>query len=240
MILNINDMKKQLFLMLVVLYSLNVEAQTSKRSIEVVGKATVKTIPEEVIFRIPLKIVDSSYLNCSDAISKTLNNLKKELSSKGIAENNISTSNYSINENMVYDGGKRKQQGYKASVTVMVSEIYDELFVQKVLQSIEKYELTYAVNFTLSLSQKEELTKIAMTKAVEDAKRKAIILTMASEVELADIMSISYGKDVYRAEPIHNERMLSSKADIVNSEDLSLSPRQTSLFKSVLIVWEIK
>lgn len=226
--------------MFLLMITMTIEAQNAQRSIEVVGKATIKTIPEEVIFRIPLKIIDSSYVECSDMISRTLNNLKKDFITKGITEDKIITANYSISENIVYEGGKRKQHGFKANVTVLVSDIYSIDFVEKVLQSIEKYELSYAINFSMSLSQKEELTKIAITKAVEDAIRKAKVLTEASEVELGEIKNISYGKDVYRAEPIHNERMLSSRMEAVNSDSLVLSPKQTSLFKSVLIVWEIK
>lgn len=233
-------MKNLIILVFLVMTVFTMEAQTNGRSIEVVGKATVKTIPEEVIFRIPLKIIDSSYLDCSNAISHTLNNLKQELSAKGIADNKIRTSHYSISENMVYEGGKRKLMGYKASVTVIVSDIYSTSFVQKVLQAVEKYELTYAINFSMSLKQKEELTNIALTNAVKDAKQKAKVLSEASGVNLGEIKLISYGKDMYRAEPIHNERMLSSKMDVVNSENLVLSPTQTSLFKSVLIVWEVR
>lgn len=215
-------------------------AQTNNRSIEVVGKATIKTIPEEVIFRIPLKIIDSSYIDCSNAISKTLSNLQQDLLSKGVSDDRIRTSSFSISENMVYEAGKRQQQGYKGSVTVMVSESYTAEFVQKVLESVEKLKLTYSINFSMSVNQKEELTKLAITKAVEDARQKAIVLSEASDVQLGEISRISYGKDSHRAEPFSAERMLSSQSDVSGSDELSLSPPLTSLFKSVLIVWAIK
>lgn len=233
-------MKKLVCSVFFLMILFNVEAQTSKGSIEVVGKATIKTIPEEVIFRIPLKIIDSSYLECSTAINKTLSNLRNELISKGIADSRIRTANFSISDHMVYEGGKRSQQGYQGSVTVIVSENYSVDFVQKVLQSVEKLELTYAINFSMSTDQKEELTKIAISQAVEDAKQKALVLSEASGVQLGEISRISYGKDSYRAEPLHTERMLSSTMDAVGSNELSLSPTRIALFKYVLIVWDIK
>lgn len=215
-------------------------AQVDQRSLEVVGKAIIKATPQEVNFRIPLKIIDSSYSGCSDALGETLSKLRADLLRKGIAEDKIHTSNYNIAENLVYEGGKRQQQGYKGSVVVMVSEKYSSEFIQKVLMSVEKLKLTYAINFSLNSQQKDELSKQAITKAVEDAKQKAIILAEASQVQLGDITLISYGKDNYRIEPLAMERMSMNQDEQKGSNELNLNPPLLSLNKSVTIVWQIE
>ncbi len=217
----------------------SMKAQIEGHTLEVVGKATVKEIPKEIIFRVPLKILDASYLGCGNRLSKTLNGLQKDLKSNGILDEWINTVNYSISENMIYKDGQRKQDGFKGAVNVVVKADYGTELVSGVLESINSLQLNYSINFSMSEEQKARLTEIAMENAVEDAKKKALILSNAAKVKLGNISNISYGIDVFRPEPFMTERVLNSKEDGVPSNDLNLSPPLTSLFKSVLIVWEI-
>jgi len=234
-------MKKVTYLLLLFVLSVtNMSAQIDQASLQVAGKGTVKEIPKEVGFRIPLKIVDSSYMGCNDRMAYTLNKLQKDLKKKGIAEESIHTNNYSITENMVFDGGKRVQQGFKGSVNVMLAANYSPQLIHKVLESVSSYKLNYTINFSMSEDQLQRLTKIAMVRAVEDAKQKALILAEASNVQLGSILKISYGIDQYRPEPFLSERMMSSQTDELSQNELNLSPPMTSLFKTVLIIWEVK
>lgn len=216
-----------------------ITAQNKQATIEVVGKAAVKDIPEEIVFGIPIRIIDSSYLGCNDRLKHTLNELQLALKKKGIAEESVHTSNYSIAENMVYEGGKRIQQGFKGTANMMLSANYSTELVQKVLESIKRFELNYNIHFSLSESQKERLTKIAMVEAVQNARQKSEILAGAAQIELGEIVKISYGNDSYRPEPLMSERTLKTQMDASGSNELNLSPSQVSLYKSVLIIWSI-
>ena len=236
-----NKMKKVsllVYCLLIVGFSLN--AQATDRILEVTGKATVKELPHEIVFRIPLKILDATYLGCSSRLAETLNDLKKDLSENGIQEAWIKTNNYRISENMVYKDGQRKQDGYMGMVNIAVDGNYSTELVNSVLKSINFLELNYSINFSMSEEQKQRLTKIAMVNAVDDAKQKALILSEATGVKLIGIAKISYGIDAYRPEPFMKERVLMSQDDGSSANELSLSPPLTSLFKSVLIVWNIE
>jgi len=226
------------FCLLIIGFSL--KAQATDGTLEVAGKATIKELPQEIVFRIPLKILDASYLGCSNRLAETLNDLKKDLLKNNIKEEWIKTNNYGISENMVYKEGQRKQDGYKGTVNITVDAMYSPELVNNVLESINSLELNYSINFSMSEEQKERLTKVAMVNAVDDAKQKAIILSEATKVKLVGISKISYGMGTYRPEPIMAERMLISRDDGATSNDLSLSPPMVSLFKSVLIVWRIE
>ena len=234
-------MKKTSYLLLVLLLSVtNLTAQINQASIQVKGKGTVKEIAEEIIFRVPLKIIDSSYIGCNNRLSYTLDEFQKELIGKGISDASIQTANYSITENMIYENGKRFQKGYQGAVSIVVAEKYSPQLIEKVLESVKSFQLNYSINFTMSDKQKVRLTEIAMENAVEDAKQKAMILTEASNVQLGDILKISFGVDQFRPDPFLSERVMSSRADIIGQNELNLSPPLTSLSKSVLIVWKIK
>lgn len=231
---------KKITYLLFLLVTASLVAQNNQASLQVAGKAIVKEVPREIVFRIPLKIVDSSYISCNDRMVYTLNELQKDLKKKGIAEESIQTGNYSITENMVFEGGKRVQQGFQGSVHVLLSASYSPQLIQKVLESVSSFKLNYTINFSMSEEQKQRLTEIAMVSAVEDAKQKAMILAKAANVQLGSILKISYGIDQYRTEPMLSERIMSSQADEMVQNELNLSPSMTSLFKSILIVWEIQ
>lgn len=217
----------------------NSKAQERERVIEVVGKAIIKDIPEEVYFRIPLKIVDTTYLGCSDRLSSILNEFQKDLKSKGILKESMNTSNYNIAENIVFEEGKRVNRGYKGNVNVVLNAKYSPALISKVLQSLENYKLNYSINFMMSASQKERLTDVVMLNAVKDAKQKASILAEGAGVELGEITRISYGIENYRADPMVYESTLMRQEDTQLKNDLNLSPPLTSLVKSVLVVWEL-
>jgi len=232
-------MIKNIYFVFLLMLGTTVVAQIEHSTLTVAGKATIKAMPEEIVFRIPLKIIDSSYLGCSNAMTSTLDNLQSALQKKGIDKESIRTSNYSIMENMVYEEGKRIQRGYKGNVNVMISADYSHAFVQNVLESVSNLKLNYSINFSMSEKQKEELTKIVLVNAVKDAKLKALILSKAAEVQLGTIVKISYGMDTYRPEPFVSERVLTSQVSEAGPNELNLSPPLTSLFKSVVIEWKI-
>ena len=232
-------MKKITYVTCLLLFTLNLAAQTSPAILEVTGKAVVKEIPKEIEFSVPLKIIDSTYLGCSDRLTKTLNELQVDLIKKGIAEELIRTTNFSISENMIYDGGKRVQRGFKGSVNVMLSANYSPQLIHKVLESLSSFKLNYRINFKMSEEQKKRLTKIAMVNAVEDAKQKAGILAEAANIELGQIVKVSYGRNQARPEPFIAERAMKAQMDDAAQNQLNLSPPLTSLIKSVLIIWKI-
>jgi uncharacterized protein YggE len=236
-----NKMKKvSLLVYCLLIVGFSMRAQETGHTLEVAGKASVKELPQEIVFRIPLKILDATYLGCSNRLAETLNDLKKDLSKNGIQEAWIKTNNYRISENMVYKDGQRKQDGYMGMVNIAVDGNYSPELMNSVLKSINSLELNYSINFSMSEDQKQRLTKIAMVNAVDDAKQKALVLSEAAGVKLIGIAKISYGIDTYRPEPFMTERVLSSQDDGASANDLSLSPPLTSLFKSVLIVWNIE
>lgn len=233
-------MKKLLFLLLVGMISFNLQAQTHERTINVNGEAIIKVVPEQVNFTIPLNIIDSSYLGCSNSLSQTLNELQADLLTKGISEEKVHTAHFTISENMVYEDGKRVQKGYKGSVTVLVSDTYRKEFIHEVLESVGKLELSYVIDFSLTSEQKDTLRELAIRKAVEDAKQKATILAEASEVHLGEVSLIAYGDRTFMPGPLTPQRMEMTKADLQGSNELNLNPPLISLTKSVNIVWQIE
>ena len=233
-------MKNIAYLAFVICFiSMSTNAQQAFGVIEVTGNSAAEELPEEVVIKIPLVVIDSSYMSCSSQLNDLLTNIKKDLESKGISRKNLSTGNYAIAENFEYRQGERKRMGFKGQVNLTLNKKYKPALIHDFLQAAEKFSLQYNLWFMLSEEQKEKLSKAAMVQAVEDAKRKAEILARASGVRLESISKIIYGETPGRPGPLAEVIRLSDNESASDSNGLKLYPGEISVHQSVHITWHI-
>ena len=233
-------MKKATYLALLICFlSLGAYAQETPGLIQVTGNSAAKELPEELAINIPLVVIDSSYLSCSNRLNALLADLKKDLDRKGIERDDLSTGNYTISENFEYRQGERRRAGFRGQVTLTISKDYKPDLVEDFLQTAEKFSLQYTVHFLLSEEQKEKLSKAAMVQAVEDAKRKAQILAEASGVQLGSISKISYGETPGRPGPLNEVVRMSAESSAPDSDGLKLYPGEISVHQTVHVIWHI-
>lgn len=233
-------MKKATYLVILMCFiTWGTYAQEASAMIEVTGSSAAEDLPEELAINIPLVVIDSSYLSCSNRLNALLSNLKKDLESKGIERKDLSTGSYAISENFEYKQGERKRMGFKGQVSLTLSKPYEPDIVDDFLQVAEKFNLQYTVRFMLSEEQKEKLSKAAMVQAVEDAKRKAWILAEAAGVQLKRISKITYGVSPGRPGPLSEVVRLSADRSASDSNGLKLYPGEISVHQTVHVVWNI-
>lgn len=233
-------MKKTAFVLILIYFiSLGSYAQEALGVIEVTGISATEELPEELAFNIPLVVIDSSYLTCSNRLNTLLTDLKRDLESRGFERIDLSTGNYRISENFEYQQGERKRMGFKGQVNLILNKRYEPRLVDEFLKSAEKFSLQYTVSFLLSEEQKEKLSKVALIQAVDDAKRKANILAEASGVQLKEISKISYGTSPGRPGPLTEVVRLSADSSPSDSNGLKLYPGEISVHQTVHMTWHI-
>jgi uncharacterized protein YggE len=233
-------MKKATYLALLFCFiSLATYAQEASGRIEVTGHSAAEELPKELTINIPLVVIDSTYLSCSNELNTLLTNLKKDLESKGIERKDLSTGSYAISENFEYKQGERKRMGFKGQVTLTLRKQYEPEIVDDFLQVANKFSLQYTIRFMLTEEQKEKLSRAAMVQAVDDAKRKAEILTEASGVRLGSISKITYGESQGRPGPLMEVVRMSADGSSTDSNGLKLYPSEISVHQSVNIIWMI-
>ncbi len=231
--------KAALAMILICLVSWTTIAQESSGLLEVTGKSAAEELPKELAINIPLVVIDSSYMSCSKRLNTLLSELKKDLESRGIEREDLSTANYRISENFEYRQGERKRVGFKGQVNLSLKKLYQPGLVDDFLNAAEKFSLQYTVSFMLSEEQKEKLSKAALMQAVNDAKRKAKILADASGVRLGSISKISYGVTPGRPGPLMEVRSLSSDDSGSDPNGLKLYPGEISVHQTVDMTWHI-
>ena len=212
-------------------------AQSIQPMIEVLGKSTVKEIPEIVEFTLPIKIIDSTFGGCSEQLLVALNRLQSDFVSEGLDKDQVTSSEYAIGEYFEFINGKRVNKGYRGTVNVKARFDYSQNMVNRIIALTKRHRHDFTIHFQLSEKQKKQLTAKALEEAVKDAKTKAEILAAASGVELGEIYKITYGQAPYHPAPL--TMMRSDESDHTASNELSLSPPMISTQQTVSILWEI-
>lgn len=181
---------KNLFIALAFIFPIVSVAQ--KAIIEVEGLGTSKTIPEELVISIPVKIERDSYTRCSQDFIEKVEKLQKKLISIGLDK--VKSNNISVRENYVYDGNKRKKQGYTGNTQVQVTEKYDPNKLGEVIGILEQeaFQFNYYTNFKISEAKQEKLNEEALRNAVSNARKKAIILSESAGKKLGVLKKIEH------------------------------------------------
>jgi uncharacterized protein YggE len=226
-------------ILLSVIYG-NSQEEFSGDKMQVVGKAIIESVPENIQIHIPVRMIDSSFVICADKLAVKLKNLQKELENTGIKTDHIKTLDFSVKENFVYKERERKREGYVGTANMQITDIYSSKLLGNTLEVLKQIEMPYSIGFELSDRQRENLTESAIQKAVQDAKNKAGLLALASGVELKRITRIAYDYghiDYDLTTMIEKEK----KDDVFYNmgNDLKLSPKEVKIEKKVIIEWQV-
>jgi len=234
-------MKKLLFPLLFCAIIFSTKAQTS--TLKVKGEATVSAIPALMNVIIPLQAKAASYESTSDQLTKTYNDLSAALVKAGIVEEAIKSNSMSINADYQYMERQRKLVGYMGSIRLSIELERSQENMNAIVNTLknEAFNFGYTFNFSLSEAQKSELLEEALTKAVEDGKRKAEILSNALEVRILTLQEVNYGyidggRDVFEPQYLRNDAMEMKAA---SGEAPSLNPTEIEVRKEVGLIWKV-
>ena len=208
-------------------------------SIKVEGKSSFKAIPEIVQFNIPITAKAESYTDCVDNLMDTYNSLEKALGKAGVDKSSLKSMGFSVNENIVYNGQKRVQEGYKGSMSIGIEMTHEDKSMNKVIEILarEEFSFGFSLNFKLSSSQKAELDSLALSQAVLDAQTKAQTMAGALNMQLGSVETMEFFEgDGYRGPVLYDSMM---KAEASSVSDVSLNPREIEISKSVRVAWTL-
>lgn len=227
-------------------FSTSAQNQT-RNELLVEGKASLKIIPEQMVFRIQITVSDTNYAHCSDLALKKAQEIKDKFTANGIDEKLIKFSNYSIREIREHDHLTRKSvfKEYRADIPVII-ETQTDYKKNDVIFNIIKTNFNANLNlyFELTSEQKDEAKTRLISMAVEDAKQKAAIITGNAGVKTYAISNIQYGEpQLIRgyANPNYDLRkeQLMIRGNATPSSTLSLNPAEIEMQTSIIIAWRL-
>ncbi len=188
-------MKSLLFLTLS-FFSLQATGQEEPQSLlHVSGQAKVAVRPTQTVVSLSIRSSNDTYAGTVEDLIQRVDLLVSELKKLKFEEEEIFTSNFSVNKNFVYDQGERKEKGFTGLQSLTVQFVQDKKRLLKVLTAAagSKADPEISISFDLDENQKRSLKDELIRQAVIDAQAKAQLIAEQSNHKIAGIKEIKYG-----------------------------------------------
>lgn len=167
-------------------YPVDVTTRQASGELAVVGEGKVDVVPDTAMVNVGIVISNASTVEeAQSQINLTNNAIVSAMKNLGISDEDISTSNYSINPDYNYESGKNEITGYSgnASLTIKVKNL-DTL--PQVIEQATKNGANQILGTSFVVDKPEEAREEARNKAIKNAKEQA--------QKLADSLGIRLGK----------------------------------------------
>jgi len=238
-------MKFRLLLSILFLFiSFNIKSQVQGNLLKVKGESVVYSIPEDIVFKMSISVIDSMYDVCSKKLVDRYNKLHETLIKCGIQKDIITTTGVDVSTSYERDeNGKRTFVGYSGSMDITLEMKFDQSILNRLINALRNKDVKQTFNFDFKLSkvQKAGLLELAIQNAIADAKNKAMIISKNLGLNLVEITEINYGYvSSNYDELIPDGETLLSQEEYNGSESLQLNPRKMSINKNISIIWKIK
>lgn len=215
-------------------------------ALRVRGVYIAKETPEQIDFAISVRHASPDFRTCSDGMILITREISDLLVRKGLDRQLVRISGLSVNENFSYRHGERIREGFIGTAAIEVQAVMSKELTGILFSAIHaiEHDIEYSVRFSLSEQQKERLEKTSLEKAMEDAWQKARIVASYNNLELIRINRISLveeGPGMYRQAEydLTKEGMVFMDAAGSGFPELSINPKEISIYKSVEMEWMI-
>ena len=215
------------------------------RTIRVTGKANMKVAPDQTKIELTIKGFAKLY---SEALSKSVEDakiIKDAIASCGIDRDSLKTENFYTSEKTKsikdqYGNTTYKQIGYDVTHCMNFTFDNNNEILGKVLYVLSKLSINPRISISYVVKDSEKYKDDLIALAVKDAKRKALAMANAAQVNLGDILNMDYSYQTVTFETREYLRMDSVMlADSTESFDIDMLPEDMDLTDSVTITWEI-
>ena len=164
-------------------------AAGAPRTITVVGKATVRSAPDEAVLTLTAESDGTEPGAAMNANSIAVTKVLERLQSEGVAGEDIETANVSVYPVRTYnpETGEETLTGYRAQNTVAVT-LADARTVGKVLSAAVEAGANIVSGPVWRLSDDTAAVADALKQAVANARTKAEALAAAQGVQVGDVI----------------------------------------------------
>ena len=214
-----------------------------ERTMKVIGKGKLVLPPDLIQITIHLNITEKEYEQVIISAAKSKDELTSTLVNIGFNQEELKTNHFSVDSK--YEGysdehgnWKNKFVGYELNHELLLSfQDFDLLGKALYALSTCSSEPQFSIHYTLKNQEKakEEL----LTLAMEDAKKKAELLSRAANVSLMDIISIDYHFNELNMIVQPMERVMLAKSSM-DTIPLDIHPNDLIIEDQVSVIWTIE
>ncbi|HVZ11574.1 MAG TPA: SIMPL domain-containing protein [Patescibacteria group bacterium] len=166
--------------------------KTETSEFSVTGEGKVDVVPDTAEISAGIQVNDAKTSDeAEQKVSEENNKIIAAVEAVGVKKEDIKTSNYSINPNVVYEpfGGKPSNNGYAGNATVTI-KVRDVKLASKVIDAATSAGSNYVSNNGFTVDDPSRFREEARNKAIEDAKSQAQKLASQLGINLGKITNI--------------------------------------------------
>lgn len=216
------------------------------RTIRITGKGQIKVKPDMTRLTITLEGNCREYSETLKHSSEATKQIKDLFLAFGFEKSRLKTLSFNIDTEYKnykeHDDYKRIFVGYSYRQVLKIEFDSDNKLLGKILYALANSPLHPEFRISYTVKDPEAAKNRLLSKAMQDAKEKALVLSQAADVTLKSIQSIDYsfvGLD-FQINSIQN--MLPSEASVPSMQDydIEIEPDDIDVTDSVTVVWEIE
>lgn len=216
------------------------------RTIRITGKGQIKVKPDMTRLTITLEDTYREYSETLKHSSEATKQIKDLFLAFGFEKSRLKTLSFNVDteyknysEHNTY---KRIFVGYSYRQVLKIEFDSDNKLLGKILYALANSPLHPEFRISYTVKDPEVAKNRLLSKAMQDAKKKALVLSQAADVTLKDIQSIDYSFGELDLQINSVQNMLPSKASVpsIQDYDIEIEPDDIDVTDSVTVIWEIE
>lgn len=220
----------------------------SERTLTVKGLGKISLPPDQTEINITVESKDKDYNTVTERQFEKTEEIRNALAELGLDKSRLKTSNLNVSaeyRNVQNDNGawERKLEGYKCSHNLSLKIDFDAEKLKWVISAISSCKNAEPVfSIVFSVRDKEGTSDKLLEAAVNDAVKKAAVLSEAAGLVLGNVLSIDYNsRDIDFRSPTNMLSSVSEGADCAGRSvsDMYIEPENIYSQAEVTVVWEI-
>lgn len=232
---------KKLHLSLFILFTTLAVAQHNSPypQLEVTGTAELAIAPDTGVLHISLSYIEMQFGKAISGLEKKAVDIRGQIQKIGFSKEDIMTDNFQVRKNTLYRNNRQVDSGYVATQRVHLEFKNTVNNLSKILTQFSESTSEFDLNFSFTLSDplKETVQDQLIKLAVEDAFKKAQLISTASKTSLQKVIRIQYGNS-FNAGLRAESDMMNLKVASAMSE--GFTPSDLEFSATILVVWGIE
>jgi uncharacterized protein len=220
-------------------FSVNSIQTTKSDMFTVQGEGEATAVPDTAELNMGITKQAATVQEAQNQVNDVMNTIIQDLQTLGVEKEHIKTTNYSVNPDYDFSGGRQVAKGYTVSQDIRIKVTPIEQ-ANKALDIATSRGATNigGITFTLNDEEKEKLQETARKDAIMQAKKKAESISRESGIKLGKLVNIYVADTPPDVMPYGRgaDLSLEQKAEPVPATEIS--PGENTVRVSVTLSYE--
>jgi len=216
-----------------------------EKIIKITGTGKVSAKPDLIGLAISFESKDKDYEKAMSNTKVQIEKIRDAIIEAGFKKEDLKTTDFRVREDYSYVINVRRFEGYVCFHRLALEFDFDMERLGKSLAALVKSGVNPMFSISFTVKDKEKVKEELLCVAVENAFRKANILTTAAKVKLGELFSINYSWgeiNMYSRTTYEYEcdDMLGDSLQIDDAGSIDIEPDDIDVEDTVTIVWGLE